>query len=138
MEASADHRQRVLGSFRRLWRAGLSIVQNRLELFLVEVQEERLQFFTALLLSGIVLALGSLTILVLTGVVLVLCLRSNRVDLLLGLAGVYALGTVAAYLCLRRQLRVWNPFASSLAELRKDVACSDEKNSLDSSSKSRP
>jgi uncharacterized membrane protein YqjE len=127
MEPTPGPRQGILGSIQRLAQTGLAIAQNRLELFLVEFQEERLQFFEALLLTGIVLVLGSMTLALVTCTVVVLCVCANRFDLLIGLGLIYLLATVVAFLRLRKLLKNWAPFSASLAEVKKDLACLDEK-----------
>jgi uncharacterized membrane protein YqjE len=127
MESSPGQRQGIRGSVRRLVQTGLAMIRNRLELLLVEFQEERLQFFEALLLAGIVLVLGSMTLAVITCTVVVLCLSAKRFDLLFGLGLAYLLGTIIAFLRLRKRLRNWIPFSATLAEVKKDLACLEEK-----------
>jgi uncharacterized membrane protein YqjE len=127
MEPRSGQSQGILGSLRRLVQTFLAIAQNRLELLLVEFQEERRQFFEALLLAGIVLVLGTMTLAVLTCTIVVLCVQFNRLDLLLGLALLYLVGTIFAFLRLRTRLRNWTPFAATLDELKKDLTCLEEK-----------
>ena len=127
MEPRSGRPQGILGSLRRLVQTFLAIAQNRLELLLVEFQEERRQFFEALLLAGIVLVLGTMTLAVVTCTLVVLCVHFNRLDLLLGLGLLYLLGTIFAFLRLRRHLRDWTPFAATLDELKKDLTCLEEK-----------
>ena len=57
-----ESRVGVFASLRRLLKTVVAIAQNRLELLLVEMQEERWRFFDALLLTGAVrVALGQLS-----------------------------------------------------------------------------
>jgi uncharacterized membrane protein YqjE len=126
MEAPADQPAGIAASFKRLLRTTLAIGRNRLELFLVELQEERLQFVGVLLLAGIVVFLACMTVAILTVTVVVLCIRSGRFDLLAGLILLYSVATLVAGWRLQRRLKQWVPFPATLAELKKDEACLDE------------
>ena len=73
------------GSSRRcgeLLKTVLAIAQNRLELLLVELQQERWRFFDALLLAGAVLILAAMTLMLATITVVVVCVDAERLDLL--------------------------------------------------------
>jgi uncharacterized membrane protein YqjE len=118
----------IFASLKRLLTTTLAVAHNRLELFFVELREERLQFFEVLLLAGIVLVLLAMTLAVVTVAVVALCLRANRFDLVLGLILLYSLLTGAAFWRLRKRLKNWAPFSATLAELKKDKACLAEKN----------
>lgn len=127
METSPGQRQGLRDSLRRLAQTILGIAQNRLELLLVELQEERLQLVEALLLAGIVLVLVAMTLAVVTCTVVVLCVYADRFDLLACLALLYLGGAVLAFLRLRKHLRTWTPFSASLAQLKKDMSCLENK-----------
>ncbi len=117
----------VFTSLRRLLKIGFAVAQNRLELFLVELQEERWQLFDTLLLLGIVLILAGMTLMVFTVTIVVLCLRAERLDLLAALMLLYLLATIIAGWRLRSRLKSWAPFSATVTELKKDKACLDEK-----------
>ena len=117
----------VFASLRRLRKTGFAIAQNRLELFLVELQEERWQLFDTLLLLGVVLILAAMTLLVFTVTIVVLCLRADRLDLLVALMLLCLAATIIAVWRLRSRLKGWAPFSATVAELKKDKACLDEK-----------
>jgi uncharacterized membrane protein YqjE len=93
----------------------------------VELQEERWQFFDALLLAGVVLILGLMTLMVPTLVIVVLCLKADRLDLLVALVLLYLAATIVGFWRLRTRVKNWAPFPATLAELKKDKACLDEK-----------
>ena len=116
------------GSLKRLLQGVLAIAQNRLELLLVEAQEERARLFQLLLLAGLVIGLGLLTLAVVICTLVVLCAKSQRFDLLAGLILVCLFATVLGYWRLRSKLKAWRPFPATLAELKKDKACLDKKN----------
>ena len=52
----------LFASLKRLLKTIAAIAENRLELFLVEWQEERLRSFEVLLLAGLVLILSAMVI----------------------------------------------------------------------------
>jgi len=123
MEAPNGQRPGVFASLRRLLQTLLAIGQNRLELLLVEAQEERLHFFEALLLAGTVIMLGAITLGAVIFTLVALCLQAGRFDLLAGLILACLLATIVAFWRLRRRLRTWVPFSATLEELKKDKAC---------------
>ena len=127
MDEPGEGGRGVFASLRRLLKTGLAIAHNRLELFLVELREERWRLFDALLLLGIVLILAALTLLLLTITIVVLCLRADRLDLLVALMLVYLAATIIGVWRLRTRLKEWAPFSATVAEFKKDKACLDEK-----------
>jgi len=128
MEEPGEGTPGIFASLQRLLRTVLAIAQNRLELFLVECQEERWRLFDALLSTGIVLILALMTLMAATITIVVLCIRADRLDLVIALVLVYLAATILAFWRLRSKLMKWEPFSATLAELKKDKACLDEKN----------
>jgi uncharacterized membrane protein YqjE len=128
MEEPGESTPGIFASLGRLLKTALAMAHNRLELLLVELQEERWRFFHALLLAGLVLMLAAMTLLVATATIVVVCAQANRLDLLVALALLYLAATLLAFWRLRARLKKWAPFASTLAELKKDKACLHEKN----------
>ena len=128
MEETGESTPGVFASLRRLLKTVLAIAQSRLELLLVEAQEERWRFFDALLLAGVVLILTLMTLMAATVTIVVLCVRADRLDLVVALVLVYLAGTILSFWRLRTRLKNWAPFSATLAELKKDKACLDEKN----------
>jgi len=122
-----ESRHGIFASLRRLLKTALAIAHNRLELFLVELQEERWRMFDALLLAGVVVILAMMTLLVATVAVVVVCMEANRLDLVIALMLLYLVATIVGYWRLRTRLKSWAPFSTTLAELKKDKACLDEK-----------
>jgi len=127
MDTAPGSGEGLFGSFKRLLRTLLAIAQNRLELLLVEAQEERARLFEALLLVGSVIVLALMTLMVATITIVALCLEMGRLDMVIGLGAIYLLATLGLYWRLRHRLKTWQPFSATLAELKKDKACSDEK-----------
>jgi uncharacterized membrane protein YqjE len=128
MEEPGEGTPGIFASLQRLLRTVLAIAQNRLELFLVECQEERWRLFDALLLAGVVLILALMTLLVATITIVVLCIKAGRLDLIIALVLVYLAAAIVAFWRLRSKLMKWEPFSATLAELKKDKSCLDEKN----------
>jgi len=96
---------------------------NRLELLMVELQEERVRLLHAMLLALGVAALGLLGAMTLTAAIVILFWPFSPVAVLLVLTSLYA--TLAIFV--RRQLTVllrdWKSFPETIDQLRKDRAC---------------
>src|SRR5512137_1766215 len=127
MEEAGGSGGGLFASFGRLFRTVVAITHNRLELFLVELAEERWRFFDLLLLAGVVFMLAGMGLMVATVTVVVLCLKANRLDWLVVLMLAYFAGALVGFWRLRKRLKGWNPFPSTLAEIKKDKACLEEK-----------
>ena len=128
MEEPGERTLGIFASLGRLLKTVLAIGQNRLELFLVECQEERWRFFDVLLMAGVVLILALMALMAATIAIIVLCMRADRLDLVVALVLVYLAATILAFWRLRCRLTKWEPFSATLAELKKDKTCLDEKN----------
>jgi uncharacterized membrane protein YqjE len=128
MEEAGPNIPGVFASLGRLLTTVLAIAQNRLELLLVECQEERWRFFDALLLAGVVLILALMTLMAATITIVVICVKADRLDLVVALVLLYLAATIFSFWRLRSRLKKWEPFSATLAELKKDKACLDEKN----------
>jgi len=103
----------------------LTIGENRLELLMLEMQEERER-----LLRGILLALGAATLgllaaLTLTAALVVLLPVSPAI-LLLVMTVLYAGAAALLYRRLLVLIRDWENFPATLDQLRKDHACLEQ------------
>ena len=128
MEEPGESAPGVFASLGRLLKTVLAMAHNRLELLLVEAQEERWRFFDQMLLAGVVLILGLMTLMTATLTLWSLCVKANRLDPLVALVLLYLVATILSFWRLRVRLKNWAPFSATLAELKKDKACLDEKN----------
>ena len=108
---------------KRFARRLLTIGENRFELLMVEVQEERVRLLHAILLALGVAAFGLLAGVTLTGAIVVLLWEVSRVTALLVLAGLYGATAVCLYRRLTLLLRDWQNLPATLDQLRKDRAC---------------
>ena len=119
---TANHGQLVELS-KRFARRLLDIGENRFELLMVEVQEERERLLHAIVLALGVAALGLLAGMALTGAIVVLLWEISRVAALLILTGLYGAAAVSLYRRLTRLLRDWQNLPATFDQLRKDRAC---------------
>ena len=108
---------------KRFARRLLTIGENRLELLMVEVQEEREQLLHAILLALGVAALGLLAGMALTGAIVVLLWEVSRVAALLVLTGLYGATAVWLYRRLMLLLGGWLHLPATFEQLRKDGEC---------------
>ena len=108
---------------KRFVRRLLTLGENRFELLLVEVQEERERLLHAIVLALGVAAFGLLAGMALTGAIVVLLWEISRVVALLVLTGLYGAAAVCLYRRLTRLLRDWQNLPATLDQLRKDHAC---------------
>ena len=105
MEEPEQSTPGIFASLGRLLRTVIVIAQNRLELLLVEAQEERWRFFDALLLAGVVLILALMTLMAATITIVVVCVKADRLDLVVALVLLYLAGTIFSLLRLRARLK---------------------------------
>ena len=113
----------MAGTSKRLVSRGLAIMENRLELLTVEVQEERERLLHAVLLALGLAAFGLLAGIALTVAVVVLCWEHSPFAALLVLMIVYASGAAALYARLHRLRRDWETLPATLDQMRKDCQC---------------
>jgi uncharacterized membrane protein YqjE len=108
---------------KRVFRQLLTIGENRLELLLLEVQEEREHLLRAILLALGVAVFGFLAGAALTVALVVLLWSYSPIGVLLTLTVLY--GSVSVVLCRRftEMHRGWETLPATLDQLRKDRAC---------------
>lgn len=123
MSEPSDSPPGLWGTAKRLMDALLAIAENRLELFAVELQEEKCRAAESFLLLAAVAALGAMTLGLLTFTIVVLFWESGRLAALLGLNAAYLAGTLFAWRALQKRLRTHVPFAGTIGELKKDREC---------------
>ena len=111
----------------RMFKTLGEMVENRVELFLVEWQEERLRLLDALLLlmAGSVCALMALIMATFT--VVLIFWDTHRVLVLTLLTLAYAGAAATAFGILHSRWRRWRAFATTLEQIKKDHSCFKEK-----------
>lgn len=123
METATDNSEPIATSTRRFARRLLTIGENRIELLLVEVQEERERLLQAYLWGLGVAALGLLAALTLTAAIVVWLWACSPVIVLLALTGLYGGAGVWLGQRLAVRRRDWQTLSDSHDQLRKDRAC---------------
>ena len=128
MDTTTESGPGVFSSVKRLLNTALAGVENRIELFLVELREERFRVFGVLLLGCAAGVLGFMALLTGTVTLAVIFWDSARVTVLVILSACYFLATAGTVWRLSVKLRKWSSFSATLDELKKDRACLGEKN----------
>jgi len=123
MEPASDNFGQFGASSKHFARRLLTIGENRLELLMVEVQEERERLLHAILLALGVAVFSILTGVALTIAIVVLLWHLSPVAVLLVLTSLFA--AIAVYLCTRFTVlqRAWKTLPASLDQFRKNRAC---------------
>jgi uncharacterized membrane protein YqjE len=123
MEDGNDSFGPLAASSKGFARRLLTIGENRLELLMVEVQEERERLLRAVLLALGVVAFGLLAGIALTATIVVLFWAYSPVTVLLTLTGLHGAAAVFLYRRFTVLLRDWKNLPATLDQLRKDRAC---------------
>ena len=123
MESSASSVGQLVETSERFARRLLIIGENRFELLMVEVQEERERLLRAILLALGVAAFGLLAAIALTATIAVLLWQYSPFAVLLTLTSLYGATAVCLYRRLTLLLRDWQNLPATLDQLRKDRAC---------------
>ncbi len=111
----------VLESLRKIGDSGVALLQNRLELFGLELQEQKERLVKVILLAIGMLFLGNMAALVVTVTIVVLAGPEARKPVLIILSLLYVLATVAAFFGLRKELNGGPPpLSDTVSELKKD------------------
>lgn len=101
----------------------LAIAENRVELLMVEVQEERERLLRAILLALGVAVFGFLAGAALTVALVVMLWSLSPIAVLLTLALLYGAAAVFLYRRLKIFQRNWEILPATLDQLRKDRVC---------------
>jgi uncharacterized membrane protein YqjE len=126
MDTSSEADVHLAGAVKKiLWRL-LAIGQNRVELLMIEMQEERARAQTIVFLCAGVAVFGLLAVLTITAVIA--CAFASHLLLTLGiLAGFYCIGAVFFYVKLSRMLQKWETFTDSREQFERDRECLGKK-----------
>ena len=113
-----------LASFRALGDVLLATVSDRLELFSVELQEEKFRLIRIFLWISAGIFAGMMAVTFASLTLVYLFWESARLAVLGGLAAFYGGALVAIIIAFRRFLsRQPQPFAATLQEIKEDRAC---------------
>jgi uncharacterized membrane protein YqjE len=117
----------LLEAPRRLGATFLTILHNRLELLVVELQEERVRILEAMLFVAVIATLAFFTLAAVTTAVIILTWNKFGVDGLFVIGGLGLAGTLLVFWRLWVRLKNWAFLPGTLAELKKDLECLDNK-----------
>lgn len=124
MPAAPSGSSGLLAAARTLGDSLLGLLQDRLELFAVELQEEKFRLIHTFIWISAALFAAMMTIMLASLTVVYLFWESARLAVLAGLTGLYGAALVAIIVALRRYLaRQPSPFAASRQEMTEDRAC---------------
>jgi uncharacterized membrane protein YqjE len=122
MSEEAGHTEGLLESLRGLATTFVALVQTRLEIFASEFDEERTRLARTVVLAVVAAFCLGLAVVLLVLLVVVVFWDSNRLLAIGVIAGLFALGALAALVKLRAAVRQRPKFLSAtLAELHKDA-----------------
>ncbi len=123
MEESTSSLGQLAATSKTFARRVLIVGENRLELLMVELQEERERLLHTILLAIGVAAFGLLAVMTLTAAIAILLWAWSPVAVLLILTAIYGIVGACLYRRLICVLRNWRTFSASLEQFRKDRAC---------------
>ncbi len=127
MAEEGQARGGIFASIRRLADTFLSAVHNRVELFALELQEEKHWLIATLLWSAAAIFFGVLAILLVVALIFYVVPATGRLFVLIGFCVGFIGLAVWALAGLRRQFNQKRPLSDTLGELEKDIAWLREK-----------
>lgn len=113
----------LLSSITRVFQTLRETAENRLELFIVELKEERIRLFDAWLLLAVAVVCALMALVTLTVTVVVIFWDTHRLLALVLVTLAYVVGATVALFRLRARLQRWKAFPATLDEIKKDAAC---------------
>jgi uncharacterized membrane protein YqjE len=119
MIAAENHEPSLASLARKTLTTGLGAVENRAELLMVEVQEEKSRLINLIVIGIGALFLAMMTMLLLTGTIIFLVPEPYRLYAAIGFFVLYLAGTIGAILSVKGLLKKI-PFEESLNQIRKD------------------
>lgn len=112
----------MIASLRRMVESSLRTVQNRVELFALELQEEKCWLISTLLWGAAAIFFTGVAILFVVGTVVYLSPEAARPWVLGGFAALFVYLSVNAIVGLRRSLEHKKPpLSDTIGELKKDI-----------------
>lgn len=121
-EANVDFAETAAAS-KRFVRRLVSIGENRLELLLVELQEERERLVRAIFLAAGTAVFGFLAAITLTATIVVAFWNVSPLGVLLSLTALYTIAAAFLYRRITLLMRNWQTLSATLDQLKKDRAC---------------
>jgi uncharacterized membrane protein YqjE len=129
MEPASPGPVGFLGSLRSLGDGLLATAQDRLKLFTVELQQEKLRLIQTFIWISAAFFTGMMALTFASLALIFLYWETARLAVLGGLAAFYAVALALIIVAFRRHLaRRTAPFAATLQEIEEDRACIRKKN----------
>ena len=113
----------IFATVTRLFQRLCDLAENRLELFLVELKEERLRLFDALFLFAMGIVFAMMTLFMVTLTVLVIFWDTHRMLVVALVTLAYGIAATVTIVTLRNRLLRWRAFSTTLEQFKKDRAC---------------
>lgn len=123
MNETSESKPGIWTALRRILDTMLATLQNRVEVFAVELQEEKCRLIEALLCAAAVAAFGMMTLTLLSFTLVTLFWENGRTTVLVSLCVLYSLVTAFAWRALRLRLKSRRAFSATLDEIKKDRSC---------------
>src|SRR5947209_7110455 len=119
MTDNQDHPPGVLPLLSKLARTGLGALQNRGELLLVELQQEKTRLIELLVWVAGLLFLAFMGLMLLTATIIFLFPEGLRLWAAAGFAVLYLAGAITAFFTIKSLIKQ-APFAETIEQVRKD------------------
>jgi uncharacterized membrane protein YqjE len=123
METSSDKASNLGDASKRIAHRAFVIVENRIQLLMVEAEEERGRILRAMWMAMAVVAFGLLAGVTVTVIVAVAFWNYYPLIALVVLAALYAAGAVLFYVKLLQLQRDWQTLPATIDQIRKDREC---------------
>ena len=123
MSEASNTKSGILASLKRILDTLLAGAQNRVELFVVELQEEKCRFVEIVICLAALVALSMMALMLVTFAIVILFWDGYRLISIGVLTGFYLIGAGLAWRALQARLNSRAAFADTLEEMRKDLAC---------------
>lgn len=116
----------LFASAKRLLTTAVALFQNRLEIFSLELEEEKIRLIDVLLWAAVTVLLGALALIIITFTIILLFWEDPTQRLVASgiLTLIYIAGAIFAGAQLRKRVRgSGTPFDQTLQALKKDISC---------------
>jgi len=124
MEKTTPDSAGIIGSLRSLGENLLASVQDRLELFSIDLQEEKFRLIQTFIWISVAIFTGMMAVMFASLTLVYLFWESARLAVLGGLTTFYAVTLVIIIVAFRRFVaRQPRPFSATLQEINEDRAC---------------
>jgi len=124
MEKTTPDSAGIIGSLRSLGENLLASVQDRLELFSIDLQEEKFRLIQTFIWISVAIFTGMMAVMFASLTLVYLFWESARLAVLGGLTTFYAVTLVIIIVAFRRFVaRQPKPFSATLQEINEDRAC---------------